>query len=180
MIGFTQANVFLNNTLAKLVAAIVILLLGLLFGRFLSKLLSKILKEINLNLFLKDELKVNFPAEEFISRVVMYIIYFTALILALNQIGLTTTVLYTILITILVIIVILTALAFKDFVPNITAGFYIHHREHLKKGDNISVDNVKGKILDINLIETRIKTKEGDEVLVPNSLLLRNKVEVRK
>ena len=36
---------------------------------------------------------------------------------------------------------------------------------------------VKGKILDINLIETRIKTKEGDEVLVPNSLLLKFKVE---
>src|SRR3989338_9828471 len=177
MVDFIQVNAFLSSTLVKLVAAIAIILLGLLFGRFFSKLLSKILKEVKLNLLLKDELKINVPAEEFISRLIMYIIYFVSLVLALNQIGLTTTVLYIILITILVIIVILTALAFKDFVPNITARFYIHYRAHLKKDDNIVIDNVKGKILDINLIETRIKTKEEDEVLVPNSLLLKFKVE---
>ena len=82
MVDFIQVNAFLSSTLVKLVAAIAIILLGLLFGRFFSKLLSKILKEVKLNLLLKDELKINVPAEEFISRLIMYIIYFVSLVLA--------------------------------------------------------------------------------------------------
>jgi len=178
MVDLVQLNVFFNEKLARLVAAIAILLIGVLFARFLSRLMYKILNEIKLNVILKDEFGIKLPLEEFFSRTVEYIIYFVTIIMALNQLGLTTTILYILLVVILIIIIILIVLAFKDFMPNLTAGFYINKTKNIKKGDNIEIDTVKGKILDIDLIETKIKTKEGDIVLVPNSFLLKG--ELRK
>ena len=178
MVDVTIINEFLTSRLARLVAAIAILLIGVLFARFLSNVIKKVLKEISLNNILKEELGVKLPLEEFISRVVEYIIYFVAIIMALSQLGLTTTILYVILVVILIIIVIMIILAFKDFMPNLTAGFYLHQKKHIRKGDNIEIKTLEGKILDINLVETRIKTKESDEVIVPNSMLLKS--EIRK
>jgi small-conductance mechanosensitive channel len=180
MVDFTFINEILTGKLAKLVAAIAILLLGVLFGRFLSKLTLKILKEVKLNTILKEELGIRLPLEEFFSRLIEYVVYFVAIIIALNQLGLTATVLYIVLISILVLIVVLMILAFKDFVPNLTAGFYISQKKNIKKGDVISINTVEGKILDINLIETRIKVKEGDEILVPNSMLLKSELRKKK
>ena len=180
MVDITQLNALFNDRLAKLVAAIAILLIGILFARFLSKLTNKILKEVKLNDILKEEFGVKLPLEEFFSRIVEYIIYFITIIMALNQLGLTTIILYIILVVVLVIIIILIVLAFKDFMPNLTAGFYINRSKNIKKGDNVEVNTVKGKILDINLVETKIKTKEGDEILVPNSFLLKSEILKKK
>ncbi|MAF51350.1 MAG: hypothetical protein CMH64_04645 [Nanoarchaeota archaeon] len=180
MVDITQINVLFNERLAKLVAAIAILLIGILFARFLSKLTNKILKEVKLNDILKEEFGIKLPLEEFFSRVIEYLIYFATIIMALNQLGLTTIILYIILVVILVIIIVLIILAFKDFMPNLTAGFYINQRKNFKKGDNIEVDTVMGKVLDINLVETKIKTKEGDEILVPNSFLLKRSIRKKR
>lgn len=180
MIDITPLIGFLNTTIARLVVAIVILLIGILFARFLSKLTYKVLHEIRLNILLNDELGLKLPLEEFFSRLIMYIVYFITLITALNQLGLTATVLYIILIVILLIIIVLMILAFKDFVPNITAGFYIYNKRNIKIGDIISTNNVDGKVIEINLIETRVKTSEGDEVLIPNSLILKSELKIKK
>jgi small conductance mechanosensitive channel len=180
MVDLTPITNFLSGQLARLVAAITILLVGILFARFLSKLTQKILKEIKLNDILKNELGIKMHLEEFISRFIEYIIYFVAIIMSLNQLGLTTTILYIILVSLLVVIIVLIILAFKDFVPNLTAGLYINHKGYIKKGNNVSIKSVKGKIIDINLVETKLKTKEGDEVLVPNSLLLKSEIKKMK
>ena len=178
MVDLTLINQFFTSSLAKLVAAVAILLIGVLFARFLSKLIQKILKEVRLNKFLKDEFGIKLSLEEFISRFVEFIIYFIAIIMALNQLGLTTLILYIILIVVLVIIIVLVVLAFKDFMPNLTAGIYIHQKKSFKVNDVISIKTVEGKVISINLIETTVKTKQGDEVLVPNSMLLKS--ELRK
>ena len=141
MADLSNVSYFLNITLIRLIAAIAIIILGLLFARFLSKLSFKVLNEFKLNDFFRDELKLKLPLEELISRFVMYIVSFIALIIALNELGLTATILYFILIAVLLIIVVLIILAFKDFVPNITAGIYIHQRGNIKAGDNISINS---------------------------------------
>jgi len=157
-------------TAIKLVASITILLIGLILGRFLSNLVKKVLKEIELNNIIKKELKLDWPIEQFLSSVSKYLVYFVALIIALNQLGLASTVLYIILGVILLFIVAFIILAIKDFIPNVISGFVIQHRKLLEKGEKVRIGDIEGKVEKITLTEVQIKS--GDEVIViPNSIL---------
>ena len=178
MVDIVPLTEFFSDGLIKLAAAIAILLLGILFARFFSKVTKKVLEELGVNELFKNELGVKLSIADFISRFIVFAIYFTAIILALNQLGLTGTVFYGILAGILLLIIVLLVFAFKDFVPNLVAGIYIIQKKIIKKGENISITSVTGEIVEINLIETRVRTKEGDEVLVPNSILFKS--ELRK
>ena len=72
-------------------------------------------------------------------------------------------------------------LSIKDFMPNMFAGFFIHQKRFIKEGDIIKVDNIKGKIVHVNLVETTIETKQGDIIYIPNSLLTKKTiVKVKK
>jgi len=166
-----------GNYFTKLIAAIVILLIGVFVGRFVGNLLKKLLNELNTDKILKEEAGVKVPIEDLFGNALKYLIYFAAIIMALNQLGLATTILYIILIVILIVIIILIILAFKDFIPNVTAGFFIHQKRNLKEGDKIKVGDVEGEILHINLVETKIKNKNGDVVFIPNSMLMKDKVK---
>ena len=167
-------------SILKIVAAVVIVLIGLIVGRVIGKLVRKGLHELEIDSILNKYAKIRIPIEESFGRIVSYVIYFIAIILALNQLGLSTFILRVILWIILVLVVAFVILAFKDFIPNLAAGFFIHHKLKLKKGNIIEVAGVKGKIINMNLVETTIKTKNKEEVIVPNAMLNKNIVVKKK
>lgn len=168
-----------SNILVKIIVAIVVILIGIILARILSKLTYRILHELELDRILKD-LGVKVPVEEFVGTIVKYIVYFIAVIIALNQLGLETIVFYIILILFLVILIVFVVLAFKDFIPNITAGFFMHQKRLIKKGDKIIVKNIEGTVMEISLIDTKIKTKGGDIVHMPNSVFLKSELKKLK
>ena len=170
-------NLVLGENTTKIIGAIIILLLGILIARFASKLIKKILSEIKLDKILKEEAKIKIPVEDFLSNIASYLIYFIAIIFALDQLGLAVKVLYFILLIVLIIIIILIILAFKDFMPNLTAGFFIYQKRNFNLDDEIEIKGIKGKIIDRNLVEIKIKTKNGDELIIPNSIFLREQVK---
>ncbi len=171
----------LSGIFTKLVIVVIIVLIGLVAGKLLGKLIHKLLHEIELNKLIKKSAGIKISAEEIISFFVTYFIYFIFIVMALNQFGLTTVVLHMIAGAILIIIIISIMLSIKDFMPNMFAGFFIHKKRFIKEGDIIEVDNTKGKIIHINLVETTIETKQGDIVYVPNSLLTKKTiVKVKK
>jgi small-conductance mechanosensitive channel len=68
--------------------------------------------------------------------------------------------------------------AFKDIFENFLAGVIIMLRNKMRIGDTISCNGIQGKIEHISLRETHIR-RGGDElVIVPNSMLFKNPVEV--
>ncbi|MBU3942155.1 MAG: mechanosensitive ion channel family protein [Nanoarchaeota archaeon] len=171
----------LSGIFTKLVVAVIIVLIGLVAGKLLGKLIHKLLHEIELNKLIKKSAGIKISAEEIISFFVTYFIYFIFIVMALNQLGLTTVVLHMISGAILIIIIISIMLSIKDFMPNMFAGFFIHQKRFIKEGDIIKVDNIKGKIMHINLVETTIETKQGDIIYIPNSLLTKKTiVKVKK
>ncbi|MEW6062860.1 MAG: mechanosensitive ion channel domain-containing protein [Nanoarchaeota archaeon] len=169
-------NNIITETIVNLMASILILLIGLIIGRFAGKLIKKVLSELNVNVILKKESRIKIPFEEFISMLVKYIIYFIALIIALNQLGLTTIVFYITLTVIFILIGIFIILAVKDFIPNIVAGLMLHQKDSIKLGDKIRVKGVEGKIVHISLTETKIKTKDNDIIFIPNIAMIKNEV----
>ena len=170
-------DIIVSGNLNRLIAAIAGLLIAFLVARFLRNLSAKVLKELKTNNVLKDSFGVRAPIEEILSYGVFYLILFIGVIMALNQLGLSTIVLYIILIIVLLIIVSFIILAFKDFIPNVFASFWIHQKRLIEKGDYIEVKDVSGKVVEITLTETKIETKDKEIVLFPNSLLLREKIK---
>lgn len=168
-------NISNEGLVINLIAAVSIILVGLLVGYIVSKLTKRILHELELNKILKDE-GVKIPLEEIITSFVKYIIYFIALIFALSELGLETIIFSIILGTVLLIMIAFIVLAFKDFIPNITAGFFIHQQGFIKKGDRIRVKEIEGIVMHIDLTEIRIKLDNGDMVYLPNSLILKNEI----
>lgn len=177
MIGFL--NTLFSQIFTKLIIAVVILLIGFIIGRIADRLLQKFLHEIELDKIIKKA-GLHIALEQGISHIIKYFIYFIAIIWALSEIGLTTTVLNMIAAAALALIVISILLAVKDFLPNAIAGFFIYQKKLIQQGDKIKLDKISGKVHKIGLVETQIKTSSGDMIHVPNSTLTKTTISVKK
>lgn len=165
-----------SGFLTKIIVAVIILLIGFILGRIIGKLVQKLLHEMEVDKILKKAAHIKVSIEELLSHVSAYFIYFIAIIMALKQIGLATDVLNIVSWAIMIVIIISFFLGIKDFVPNFMAGFTIHRKGFIKKGDVIKIKNMQGRVIDINLIETKIQTKNKDIIHIPNSILTKNEV----
>src|SRR3989344_809304 len=160
----------------RIVTALLVLLLGLLIANIVNNTLRRILRNIEINRIIHEQLNLKISAEEFSSSVLKYLIYFATVIIALNQLGFSTKVLQMVFIVFLVIVVVFVILSFKDFAPNLISGFYILKTGKLKKGDIIEINELKGKVLNINLVETKIETNNKELIFIPNSNITKFKV----
>ncbi len=66
--------------------------------------------------------------------------------------------------------------AMKEFIPNTAAGLYITRRSIIKEGDDIFVDEFKGKVQKIDLLSTTLITEDNRIVIIPNSIITRRKI----
>lgn len=69
--------------------------------------------------------------------------------------------------------------AFKDILQNLFAGFLILLYRPFKIGDQIKIDDFEGTIEEINVRATKLKTYDGERVVIPNSELYMKSVLVR-
>lgn len=165
-----------SGFLTKIIVAVIILLIGFILGRIISKIVQKLLHELEVDKILKKAAHIRISIEELLGHITAYFIYFIAIIMALKHLGLATDVLNIISWAIMILIIVSFFLGIKDFIPNMMAGFTIHRKNFIKKGDIIKIKNMQGKVIDINLIETKIQTKNKDIIHIPNSILTKNEV----
>ncbi len=64
--------------------------------------------------------------------------------------------------------------ALKDIGENFLAGILLAFKRPYKIGDLVESQGVKGRIIDMNLRETIIKTMDGKDVYIPNGGILKN------
>lgn len=164
----------------KMVIALIIILVGFIVGRVFGRIIQKVLHEVELNRIIKRSFKIKVSVEEMAGSITSYLIYFVTVILALKEIGVATLVLDFLLGAIIFVVILAFFLSVKDFIPNMVAGISIHQKKSIKKGDVIRVKDCEGAVVYIDLIETRIKTKSGDVLHVPNSIVLKEMVLVKK
>src|ERR1700726_2358733 len=63
------------------------------------------------------------------------------------------------------------SLAFQDILKNFIAGMFLLVERPFRLGDEITVDNHPGLVENIQMRTTTLRTTEGEQVLVPNSLV---------
>lgn len=165
-----------TGLISQILVALIIFFIGFIIGKLLGKLTTKILDQLNLDYFLRKALGVRFSFEDLIGAFVTYFIYFISLIMALNQVGLTTTMFMIIFTAIVVLIVISIVLSIKDFIPNFISGLMIRQKNFIQEEDVIQVKNIKGKVVYIDLLETQIQNSHKDIIYVPNSILTKHEI----
>jgi len=107
---------------------------------------------------------------------VKYFIYFVFTVWALDRIGLGSIVLNIIAGGAVILIILAFLLSIKDFIPNAIAGLFMQFKGIVRKGDEIRCNDVEGKVVEVELVETRIQAKNGDIIFIPNSNLIKNTV----
>jgi small-conductance mechanosensitive channel len=68
-------------------------------------------------------------------------------------------------------------LGLQKLASNYVSGFVILAERSMRIGDNVRVDNFEGRITDINARYTLIRNLSGRESIVPNEMLITNRVE---
>lgn len=170
---FTLIGDFVVNSFF---VALIILFLGFIIGRLVGKFIKKLLSDFDVDSLMRNALDVRFPLTDVISAVVTYLVYFVAVVMALDMLGVATQVLTVISLGVIALLVVLIILGIKDFIPNAIAGLSLHSRKFVAVGDVISVDTMRGRVAAITLVETQIKTSSGDLICIPNSYLMRHAV----
>ena len=163
------------DLLTNIVASLLIIAFGIVIGNILSILTKKLLESFEVENLLK-KINIQFPVEEFVSLSVRYLFYLGALFLGLNFLGLGETVLIGVLILLLVLLILFVLAAIKDSIPNFYAGLLIYFKKKIRKNEIIRFEQAEGKVTKITLLDTRLKMKDGDIVIVPNTLILKSKI----
>ncbi len=63
------------------------------------------------------------------------------------------------------------SLAFQDILKNLLSGFFLLLERPFRIGDEIEVDGLAGTVLNVELRTTTLRTLDGQEILIPNSIV---------
>lgn len=69
------------------------------------------------------------------------------------------------------------AFAFQDIASNFMSGIFLSVRKPLYVGDIVKIKDYMGKVEEINLRDTVIKTYQGQMVIIPNKDVFQNPIE---
>ncbi|HLC82077.1 MAG TPA: mechanosensitive ion channel domain-containing protein [Candidatus Nanoarchaeia archaeon] len=160
-------------------AGIGILLIGLALGVLVKKLIYKILKEIELNKIM-SHVGVTYNLEQWVSSILSYLVYLITIVFFLDQLGITSIVLYLILGAVLMLVILTVIVGLKDVMPNFVAWILLQRKDRMIEGHQVNVKEIYGKVEKIGFLETEIRTDSGDLLYVPNSLFLKSKFWVKE
>ena len=159
----TYFSDFINNPEAligiatKLVLALLIFWIGRRIARWVSNLTAKGLTKAG-----NDPIIVNF-----LKNLVYYVILVVVIITALGQLGIQSTSLFAVMGAAGLAI----GLALKDSLSNFASGVMLVMFRPFKLGDIVEVSGVTGKVQEIRIFSTIIKTPDNKEIIVPNGLI---------
>lgn len=69
---------------------------------------------------------------------------------------------------------IIVGFAFKDIAENFLSGILLAVNRPFKKGDIIEMDKYKGPVRNLDLRVTHIRTADGRDIFIPNSMIVKN------
>lgn len=158
-------NSFIDHT-PYIFASMLVLLITWIISKIVTSVVSRTIGKANMRESLKDLLL------RFVSMAIWSLgILFAAMILfpgltpskALGALGLVS---------------IAVGLAFKDIFENFFAGILLLWRFPFEKGDFIECEGLEGRIEEILIRMTMIRKTSGELVVVPNSFLFKNPVDI--
>lgn len=147
--------------LPRLVVATAIFLIGAFVARIVGDAITAM------------TIQSNIPSGRVLGQAVRYSLLLVVVILALDELGVQTTILTTIIIVAIAAVALGLALAFglgnRQLAHGIMAGF--HAREEFSPGQTLTVGDVSGRLVRIGATKALLETSEG-QISIPNVVLL--------
>lgn len=153
----------------NLIEALFIAILTIITTKIVGKVIEAVLNKIK-------HFNDNLTGIYLIRDIVIYIIYFIALMDILNLFGVN---LYGTLLS-LGIVGIAVSLAAKDIISNLFSGIILIIGKSIRAGDTIEINKTKGVVQYIHLRTTTIKDDDGIISTIPNSTLTNNLYKLYK
>ena len=157
-----------ENFLSQL-PAILLAILVFIAGIFAIKLFSKVVTKFI------DEKSKDSIVTDFLVNIVSFILTIFLIIVCLGILGygnITDKILAGTALTTFIV-----GFALKDIGENFLAGILMAFRRPFRIGDLIEVQGMRGRVKKMSLRETNIKTLDGKDVFIPNSIILKNPLE---
>lgn len=164
----TKLDLWLENfvlLLPNIGIAIAILLIFIFVSRLLRKTIYKLISKMS----------VNQTVSKLMSNLLTTAFLIIGLFLALGILGLDKTV--TSLLAGAGILGLAIGLAFQDPILNIISGVIMSFKKPFNVGDTVTSNSYNGVIKAISLRSTHLKTFTGEDVFIPNKLVLQNPLE---
>lgn len=156
-------NDFVQNTGLAIVRTVAFFVLGLV--------VIHIVQVIARATTLKSR-KLDKSASTFIVSLITVVLYVALAVLVVSSLGFSTAGI----IAAFSAVALAVALALKDSLASLANGVIIIFTKPFKKGDYICIDGLEGLVQDIRLFNTKLLTYSNEEVIVPNSEVLGNKL----
>ena len=163
---FTQLSEFMEEIilyLPKVIGAAVILLAALWFGTWAAGRMKEPAEEADLPI-----------TSDTLGSIVKWVVVFIAIVLALELLGVDTTILVMTFVILIGAIALALAISFgmggKETAANVSA--YAAVEKSIRIGDEVSIGEHKGTVLLIGRYATVIKNGKGDRVTIPNSVVM--------
>jgi len=179
MAWFASLIGIFSDFFTEIVLALMILLIGFVLGKIIGRVTYLILHQAELNRVLK-KLGAKISIERSLSKILEYFTNVIAVILAVNQFKITGILAYVVAIILLALIMFSLFLSFRSIIPNFVSGLFMVRKNKIRIGDAVRVNNIEGKVIIVDFFETLIKTKSGEIIHVPNVLLGKNVVFVKR
>lgn len=135
---------------------------------YLAKAVKILIQKYLFKRWQNEELKTIF------SKVIQFVIIVVGFLFALSIVNLDKTV--TSILAGVGVVGIALGFAFQDIAANFMSGLFMAANKPFKIGDIIKVNEITGKIQEIKLRTTSIKTFQGNDVIIPNTELFQNAV----
>ena len=146
--------------LPSLLAAAVILLVAFIITKLTEGPIAAMLK--------KSKFDIDEVAVKYVNRVVKILIWFIAIIMVMDKLGIPVGSL----LTMLAAIGAAVALAIKDNLANLASGVVLLFTKPFKAGDYIEVEDVSGSIKEIEIMHTYLDTPGHTLVAIPNTKMM--------
>lgn len=140
---------------------VVYILVIIILTTILLRLITFIMKNLNK----KEDLDMTTPY--IIRDLLQYTIYFIALLLILDIVGID---IRGILLSVGIISIII-GFAAKDIISNFMSGLFVVTDKSIKVGDEIVVDNIQGTVTNITFRKITLQSSDNVIVTIPNSIL---------
>lgn len=168
-IGMSTILIPLISYLPNIVSAIIILIIGSALIEIIADMLKYNLRD---RLDEKAKTAGMTNASTNVAAYVRYFLYLVVFITAFLQLGIKVESLMFLVLSIGIIalgtLAILFIFSLKDHVPSISYGIHLVNNKVIVKGDVLQVDGLKGEVVEITLLATVIKNKDGVHY-IPNS-----------
>lgn len=148
----------LPSILVALLVIILFVVLGKLFYQFVGKRIQKKWSDRIISNFVSEAVKWSF--------------YIFGVIIALNIVGFGG--IASSLIAGAGISAIIFGFAFKDIGENFLSGIMLALKRPFEEGDIIEVQGFKGNVKDLDLRVTHLRSSDGRDIYIPNSLIIKN------